>query len=575
MWQASSASPVYTLEGHRGIVASVAYSEDGRRIVSATDRGEVKLWDTAHGRCLLTLNRTGNSTFQIGISTDGNVIARGSGSFLRIHNVSSATNEALEFPDAVEACTFSPNGRYIAARSWYAIRVWDWANKTLVRSIDVLDNLSGRLAFLRNGSIIASGFENGFIRLWKVTSEEPPCILQGPTGCVNDLSCSPGQSRMVSVASDGMIGEWDEALYTTKNIALPLRSTSGPSRFALIQSGGRAVALLHLPPLGIDAESFPIGAQTPEGAPTVALFSDVVDAWTATLETAGHWYGHASAHAWSSLTGKQHIQLSWRRAFAISLDKSLMAYPSPSSDRIVNVYDLRIGTVVATLVGHTKDVRSIAFSPNNSYLASGSEDGSVKIWDTLTGALIFAHNERTSGCINDTAFSHDDRLVASGSTDKTVRIFEAATRRVIHALGGHRNSIMGVLFATDDIHVVALDSESWIYVLDCRTGARLREFCLQHHDHLRSPFLSPDGIFADSNSGFLRTVSLWDPVARMWPVYHITRDGWVYAMCPEKTQRLCCVPAGCISVIGSDGSTLCMCEGRSGSYERGLVVLKW
>lgn len=132
------------------MVLSVAYSGDGRRIVSATEGGEVKLWDATDGRCLLTLDQTGNETWQVGISPDGSVIARGDVASLRLHDVSSSSSETLEFPGTVEACVFSPDGRYIAARSERVVRVWTYPDKSLIRSVEDSDYLSRRVDTCRS-----------------------------------------------------------------------------------------------------------------------------------------------------------------------------------------------------------------------------------------------------------------------------------------------------------------------------------------------------------------------------------------------------------------------------------------
>ena len=84
---------MHTLEGHTDRVFSVAYSADGRRILSATRWGQVKLWDTADGRCVFALEKTGNWTRQAALSPAGDVIARGEVSSLVLRDLSSATHD--------------------------------------------------------------------------------------------------------------------------------------------------------------------------------------------------------------------------------------------------------------------------------------------------------------------------------------------------------------------------------------------------------------------------------------------------------------------------------------------------
>ena len=80
------------------------------------------------------------------------------------------------------------------------------------------------------------------------------------------------------------------------------------------------------------------------------------------------------------------------------------------------------GVHKGTLTGHTK-IGSIAFSPNGNTLASGNTDGTIHLWDTVTGA-----NQRTftgyTRLVRSIAFSPDGTTLASGNEDGTVLLWE-------------------------------------------------------------------------------------------------------------------------------------------------------
>jgi WD40 repeat protein len=101
---------------------------------------------------------------------------------------------------------------------------------------------------------------------------------------------------------------------------------------------------------------------------------------------------------------------------------------SGSEDRTVRVWEVSSGRCAWVGEGHTGVVTSVAFSPDGRWVASGSGDRTVRVWEVSSGRCAWVGEGHTGG-VNSVVFSPDGRWVASGSWDGTVRVWEVSSGR--------------------------------------------------------------------------------------------------------------------------------------------------
>ena len=100
-----------------------------------------------------------------------------------------------------------------------------------------------------------------------------------------------------------------------------------------------------------------------------------------------------------------------------------------TENRVV-IWEVETGKELTTLRGHSGDVYTVAFSPDQSgsWVASAGEDSTVKVWDSYTGKLIRSFRGHT-GLINSLAFFKDGQQLVTGSRDGTLMLWDLTQLR--------------------------------------------------------------------------------------------------------------------------------------------------
>ncbi|REJ44776.1 MAG: protein kinase [Microcystis flos-aquae TF09] len=180
---------------------------------------------------------------------------------------------------------------------------------------------------------------------------------------------------------------------------------------------------------------------------------------------------------------------------------------SGSQDKTIKIWEVATGKELRTLTGHSDRVRSVVYSPDGRYLASGSWDKTIKVWDVVTGTEL-----RTlagySGWVWSVAYSPDGRYLASGSDDDTLTIWEVATGKQLRTLTGHSLFVMSVVYSPDGRYLASGNGDKTIKIWEVATGKELPTFT-GHSSVVLSVVYSPDGRYLASGSSD-KTIKIWE-----------------------------------------------------------------
>ncbi|KAI8710415.1 NACHT domain-containing protein [Fusarium sp. LHS14.1] len=183
---------------------------------------------------------------------------------------------------------------------------------------------------------------------------------------------------------------------------------------------------------------------------------------------------------------------------------------SSSDDRTVKIWDTATGACLQTLKGHSSGVTSVVFSTDGQRLASSSHDKTIKIWDTATGAYL-QKLEGHNYSVRSVVFSADVQRLASSSNDRTVKIWDIASGACLQTLEGHGGWVWSVVFSADSQRLASSSDDRTVKIWDAASGA-----CLQtlkgHNGSVRSVVFSADSQRLASSSHD-STIKIWDAVS--------------------------------------------------------------
>ncbi len=459
VWKADGSGVVRVLRGHTERVVGVAVSGDGTRIASASRDGTVRLWNANGSGEPVVLHGHEGGVMAVAFSPDGlRVASGGADATVRVWNVDGSGEPVVlrGHAGAVNGVAFGPDGRRIASSSSdQTARVWnaDGSGSPLV-----LRGHTGRLrgiAFSPDGQRIATGAWDHTIRVWDAHGRGS--IVLTDHGAVGGVSFSPDGRTIAAASADQTWRIWNA---DGSGEPRSFRGhTEGVIDVAFSRDGTHVVSGgfegdVRVWRVDLPEDPLVLGPQI-EALEELAVSADGRLAATPATDTA--------VYVWktdgSGLAARLRGHTDQVSGVAFSPDSQTLA--AGSADETVRLWDLAHPEKSNVLRGHTGDVSSVAFSPDGRTLLSGSRDHTLRLWD-LSGAsspLVFRGH---TDLVSSVAFSPDGRRIASTSWDKTVRVWNADGSGEPLVLTGHTQAVYGVAFSPDGKQVASASADQTV-----------------------------------------------------------------------------------------------------------------
>jgi WD40 repeat protein len=182
----------------------------------------------------------------------------------------------------------------------------------------------------------------------------------------------------------------------------------------------------------------------------------------------------------------------------------------------VHVWNVVSGAEVRALPGKAEPIRSVAWSHHSSALAAVDEGGNIWVWNADSGALLLTlrdpqHRLGLQAYCFAIAWSPDDRYLASAWNDGTVRVHDAELGKQIWNMWLHAGeSTSSVAWSIDGKSIASAGGDDMIYICDAATGAK-KQTLRGHTSAVMRVAWHPDGSRIASASSD-RSVRVWDPI---------------------------------------------------------------
>lgn len=461
IWDFGTEKQLISVLPYPAPVSTLAFSPNSRWIAGGCGDGTIRVWDAGTGKRIHEFKDYKEPVWKVGFSPDNQwlliVSMEGTCLLRNLVNSKRAPINLQQHGSSIRVASFSPTESpegYTLATGSTDKQIWLWQTD-LSNTEDVSQNnppLEGHddsiwiLEFSKDGQNLASGSLDGTLRFWDLDLRRERLQIAGHTGGIKTLTYTE-DNRILACGTglDGLLRLWDAG--TSGQLSILLDHV-GMNKAVTFSNSGGALA-------SAGAEAGTLNGTENE----TILLSDVPEILR----------GNMNNSLLKSVKGNRHgitalaLSASVGNRPGSSVPKTLA---SGGKDARIHLIDVTTGRELRTLTGAESTITALAFTPDSTSLLSGEANGTVRVWEALSGAQKSTYRNVSDASITALAFSPFSRFFAVGDALGKIRLYDFNTTGPKRIFTQHTREITTLVFAADGNTLVSGSEDGTILMWD-------------------------------------------------------------------------------------------------------------
>jgi len=495
-----------------GMSEAIALSADGKYIAVGTTLG-VDIFDADSGEYLYYIPENGK-VYDLAFLPEGLLLVSVYDG-IEIYSADTFDYIGVFAEDSIGyKIMLSEDGSVLASDYYNEVLIYERSGDGYTYSHTIVDeDYYYSLGLAPDGKMLATGNSDGELKIWDVATGELKNTVSAHSDYINNLDWSPDSTMIGTASDDGMVAVFAANSGTKiSEHVIPDSYCYGitfshDNTSVFFSCNSKEIVLWNFK-TDVEEKVF-VGGETvfdsiklDENGSKVLGFDDIYgrvvlwdydsaeqktildfyndDFYSLAVSPDGSKYFWLDGNDVTTIVGKEgdyyvnQVDESYDQILAPVFNKDGTILIGGTFYGYVNFRDAETGEELSYFDAHDDWIRQVAISPDESKIATASDDKTVKVWDYNSYELLFTLEGHTD-YVRAVAFSPDGKWIASGGDDKTVRIWDANTGELKHVLEGHEYWVYAVNFTPDGTMLGSAGGDSYVLLWDPETGNLIRK----------------------------------------------------------------------------------------------------